>query len=122
MEKAAEVVGAYARWSVMLPDEWSTGATGVAFLNIPPLPALPEPLRGKSVIALHGCYSGERPEDGEELLRPVREKLGEPIMDTFGAMPFAAMDSISMDSIDPMGPASTQRCWAISRPRPSKRS
>jgi len=56
----------------MLPDDWSTG---VAFLNIPPLPALPEPLRGKSVIVLHGCYCGERLEDGEELLRPVREKL-----------------------------------------------
>ena len=100
VQKAAEVVGAYARWSAMLPDEWSTG---VAFLNIPPLPALPEPLRGKSVIALRGCYCGESPEAGEELLHPVREELGEPIMDTFGKMPFAAMDSISMDPVDPMG-------------------
>ena len=100
VQKAAEVVGAYARWSAMLPDEWSTG---VAFLNVPPLPALPEPLRGKSVIALRGCYCGESPEAGEELLHPVREELGEPIMDTFGKMPFAAMDSISMDPVDPMG-------------------
>jgi FAD/FMN-containing dehydrogenase len=100
MEKAAEVLGAYARWSAGLPDEWSTG---VAFLNIPPLPALPELLRGRSVIALRGCYCGESPGDGEEMLRPVREELGEPIMDTFGPMPFAAMDSISMDPVDPMG-------------------
>jgi FAD binding domain/Berberine and berberine like len=100
MEKAAEVLDAYARWSATLPDEWTTG---VAFLNIPPLPALPEPLRGRSVIALRGCYCGEKPETGEELLRPVREGLGEPIMDTFGPMPFAAMDSISMDPVDPMG-------------------
>jgi hypothetical protein len=100
MERAAEVLDAYARWSVDLPDEWSTG---VAFLNIPPLPALPETLRGKSVIALRGCYCGEKPEDGEDSLRPVREELGEPIMDTFGPMPFAAMDSISMDPVDPMG-------------------
>jgi hypothetical protein len=75
----------------------------VAFLNIPPLPALPELLRGKSVIALRGCYCGESPGDGEELVRPVREELGEPIMDTFGAMPYAAMDSISMDPVDPIG-------------------
>ena len=75
----------------------------MAFLNIPPLPALPETLRGKSVIALRGCYCGEKPEDGEDSLRPVREELGEPIMDTFGPMPFAAMDSISMDPVDPMG-------------------
>jgi FAD/FMN-containing dehydrogenase len=100
MEKAAEVLGAYARWSAGLPDEWSTG---VAFLNIPPLPALPDLLRGRSVIALRGCYCGESPGDGEEMLRPVREELGEPIMDTFGPMPFAAMDSISMDPVDPMG-------------------
>jgi FAD binding domain-containing protein/berberine-like enzyme len=100
MEKAAEVVGAYAHWSKDLPDEWSTG---VAFLNVPPLPAVPEPLRGKSVVALRGCFSGERPEDGEEMLRPVREELGETIMDTFGPMPFAAMDAISMDPVDPMG-------------------
>jgi hypothetical protein len=33
----------------------------------------------------------------------VREELGETIMDTFGPMPFAAMDSISMDPVDPMG-------------------
>src|SRR5919199_452262 len=78
-------------------------STGVAFLNPPPLPALPEPLRGKSVIALRGCYCGESPGDGEELVRPMCEELGEPIMDTFAAMPFAAMDSISMDPVDPMG-------------------
>ncbi len=100
VEKAPEVLDAYARWSAELPDEMSTG---VAFLNVPPLPALPEPLRGRSVIALRGCYCGESPGDGEELVRPMREELGEPIMDTFAAMPFAAMDSISMDPVDPMG-------------------
>jgi hypothetical protein len=100
VQKAPEVLKAYARWSADLPDEWSTG---VAFLNIPPLPAVPEPLRGKSVVALRGCYCGDSPEDGEEQLRPVREELGETIMDTFGPMPFAAMDAISMDPVDPMG-------------------
>jgi FAD/FMN-containing dehydrogenase len=100
VEKAPEVLEAYARWSADLPDEMTSG---VAFLNVPPLPALPELLRGKSVIALRGCYCGETPGDGEELVRPMREELGEPIMDTFGMMPYAAMDSISMDPVDPMG-------------------
>jgi UDP-N-acetylenolpyruvoylglucosamine reductase len=100
MEKAKEVLEVFARWTKNLPDEWSTG---VAFLNVPPLPAVPEPLRGKSVIALRGCYCGGNPEDGEEFLRPVREELGETIMDTFGPMPFAALDAISMDPVDPMG-------------------
>jgi hypothetical protein len=100
VEKAPEVLEAYARWSADLPDEMTSG---VAFLNVPPLPALPDLLRGKSVIALRGCYCGETPGDGEELVRPMREELGEPIMDTFGMMPYAAMDSISMDPVDPMG-------------------
>ena len=100
VEKARVVLDAYARWSADLPDEMTSG---VAFLNVPPLPALPEPLRGKSVIALRGCYCGESPGEGEELVRPMREELSEPIMDTFGMMPYAAMDSISMDPVDPMG-------------------
>ena len=50
-----------------------------------------------------GCYSGANPEDGEEMFRPVREGLGDPVMDTFGVMPVAAMDAISMDPVDPMG-------------------
>ncbi len=99
VEKAPEALDLYARWSAELPNEMSTAA---AFLNIPPLPFVPEPLRDKSVIALRGCYCGENPEDGEDLVRPLRE-LGEPIMDTFEVMPCAAMDSISMDPVDPIG-------------------
>ena len=100
VEKAREVLGLYARWSAGLPDEMTTA---VAFMNVPPLPHLPEPLRGRSVVVVKGCYCGERPGDGEELLRPVREELGEPIMDTFGELPVTAMDAISKDPVDPMG-------------------
>ena len=61
VEKAPDVLDAYARWSVGLPDEMTTA---VAFLNVPPLPLLPEPLRGRSVVVVRGCYCGEKPEDG----------------------------------------------------------
>ena len=98
-EMAQEVLNAYARWTEDLPDEM---ASAVAFLNIPPLPFVPEPLRGRSVVTFRACYCGEDPGVGEELVRPLRE-LGEPIMDTFGEMPVAAMDAISMDPVDPMG-------------------
>lgn len=99
VERAAEVLDLYARWSAELPDEVTTS---VAFLNIPPLPFVPEPLRGKSVVTLRACYCGEKLKDGEALIRPLRE-MGEPIMDTFSVMPYAAMDAISMDPVDPMG-------------------
>jgi FAD/FMN-containing dehydrogenase len=100
VEKALEVLNAYARWSADLPDEMTTA---VAFMNVAPLPRLPEPLRGRSVVVVKGCYCGERPQDGEEMFRPVREGLGEPLIDTFREMPVAEMDKISMDPVNPLG-------------------
>jgi FAD/FMN-containing dehydrogenase len=100
MEQAREVLELYAGWDEGLPDEMTSA---VAFLNFPPVPGLPEPLRGGSFVAVRGCYCGERLEDGEELLRPARQELGEPIVDTFRIMPFAATDAIGMDPVDPIG-------------------
>ena len=100
IERAPEVLDRYARWSAGLPDEMTTAVT---FMNIPPLPHLPEPLRGKPIVVVKGCYCGERPEDGGEMFRPIREGLGEPMVDTFGELPVAAMDAISKDPVDPMG-------------------
>lgn len=100
VERAREVLDLYARWSVDLPDEMTTAVT---FLNVPPLPDIPEPLRGGSFIVVRGCYCGEEPERGAEMFRPVREGLGEPVMDTFAVIPCAAMDAISMDPVDPLG-------------------
>jgi FAD/FMN-containing dehydrogenase len=100
VEKAQEVLSFYADWSAELPDEMTTA---VAFMNIPPRPSLPKPLQGQSVIVVKGCFCGEKLSDAEELFRPVREGFGAPIMDTFKALPVAAMDAISMDPVDPMG-------------------
>lgn len=99
VEKASEVLELYASWVSELPDEMTTA---VVFLNFPPLPALPEPLRGKSVVAVRGCYCGDHPETGEKLMQPWHE-LGEPVMEDFRTMPCSEMDSISMDPTDPVG-------------------
>ena len=100
VERAREVLELYSRWVETLPDEMTSA---VAFLNFPPLPQVPDPLRGGSFIAVRGCYCGEPPERGEELLKPWRERIGEPIVDTFRVMPYAAIDAISMDPVDPLG-------------------
>jgi FAD/FMN-containing dehydrogenase len=100
VEKAEEVLELYSRWAQDLPEEVTSA---VAFLNVPPIPDVPEPLRGRSVISVRFCYTGEDlAEKGEELLAPWRG-FGEPIMDTFGVMPYEAMDMISMDPVDPLG-------------------
>ncbi|HEX5850624.1 MAG TPA: BBE domain-containing protein, partial [Rubrobacter sp.] len=100
VERAREVLNAYARWSEGLPEEMTTA---VAFMNVPPLPHLPEPLRGRSVVVVKGAYAGGGPRDGEEMFRAVREGFGRPIVDTFGRMPVAEMGRISMDPVDPLG-------------------
>ena len=99
VERAPEVLELYSRWAETLPDEM---ATAVAFMNFPPLPMIPEPLRGGSFVSVRGCYCGDPPEAGEELLGPWRE-FGEPEVDTFGVMPYRQMDMISMDPVDPIG-------------------
>jgi hypothetical protein len=82
------------------------------------VPELPEPLRGGSFISVRGCYCGEPVEAGEELLRPWRE-FGEPLVDTFGVMPYREMDMISMDPPIPWGSTLTSRCFTSSPRRPS---
>jgi hypothetical protein len=51
---------------------------------------------------VRGCYCGEPPEEGEELLRPWRA-FGEPVVDMFRVMSYREMDMISMDPVDPLG-------------------
>ena len=99
MERAPEVLDLFSRWVETLPDEVTAAVT---FLNIPPIPHIPEPLRGGSFISVRSCYCGEPPEAGEELLRPWRD-FGEPVVDTFRVMSYREMDMISMDPVDPIG-------------------
>src|SRR5918998_103778 len=56
VERAEEVLELYSRWAEDLPEEVTSAVT---FLNIPPMPHVPEPLRGRSVIAVRFCYTGE---------------------------------------------------------------
>jgi hypothetical protein len=100
VEKAPEVLDLYSRWVSDLPDEMTSS---VAFLNFPPLPALPEALRGESVISVRACYCGNPPEAGEGLMGSWRELDGPPIVDTFRTMPWSEMNAISMDPTDPVG-------------------
>src|SRR4028118_830326 len=92
VERADEVLKLYSRWSAGLPDEVTSG---VAFMNFPPFEEIPEPLRGNSLMAVRFCYTGgDLQEKGEELLRPWREEIGEPVVDTFGVMPYGATGAV----------------------------
>ena len=84
---AAEVLGAWAAWTKDAPEEvMSVGR----LLQIPPIPEMPEPLRGRQVVVVEAAFLGAEAE-GRELLRPLRE-LG-PELDTVAMMPAAGTDA-----------------------------
>ncbi len=94
---AKEVFQHYRIWAANAPDELTSS---VLLMNFPPIPALPDFLRGQSFAMVRGCYCG--PVDaGETLLRHWRD-WQTPLLDDFQAMPFSQAASISNDPIDPM--------------------
>jgi FAD/FMN-containing dehydrogenase len=99
VEQGQKALTLFAQWAKEIPDEITAA---FAFMNIPPLPAVPEVLRGRSVVVMKGCYCGEDPRLGEKLFAPLRT-IHKPIADTFTHLPVTAMDAISKDPVDPMG-------------------
>lgn len=99
IEQGQEALAVYAQWMNQAPDEITSA---FVFMNFPEVPAIPETLRGRSVVIIKGCYCGENPGRGEALFKPVR-MLAKPIADTFGVMPVAAMDAIGKDPVEPTG-------------------
>jgi len=80
----------------MVPDEMTSVGR---ILQFPPLPFIPEPVRGKSFVVVEAIYAGD-PADGELWLSPLRDL--EPVMDTVTTMPIAELSRLHMD---PEGPA-----------------
>ncbi len=94
-ERAGEVLEAWRRWSVGAPDE----VTSIGrMLQFPPMPEIPEPMRGNSFTVIEAVYLGSE-ERGAELLAPLRE-LG-PTMDTFAMTDPVGLLGLHMD---PPGP------------------
>ncbi|AEA23706.1 FAD linked oxidase domain protein [Pseudonocardia dioxanivorans CB1190] len=96
-DAAAAVLHGWRAWAPTLPDDASTS---VALLQLPPDPALPEPLRGRSVVHLRFCHLGT-PDEGERLLAPMRA-LAPALLDAVAEMPYAAIDAVHMDPTTPM--------------------
>ncbi|MFG2038051.1 FAD-binding oxidoreductase [Dactylosporangium sp. NPDC048998] len=94
---AAEVLHAYRAWTAGLPEEMSTS---VALLRLPPLPELPEPLRGAFVAHLRVAYLGT-PEDGDAMLAPMRA-AAPALIDDVSWLPYTAIDSVHRDPVDPV--------------------
>jgi FAD/FMN-containing dehydrogenase len=96
LQRGTEVLRAWRRWVETVPDE----VTSVGrFMQFPPIPAIPEPLRGNA-FALIEATSLLGQAETDELLRPLRE-LG-PAMDTFKTMPVRELKHLHMDPEHPV--------------------
>jgi FAD/FMN-containing dehydrogenase len=91
VERAAEVLRAWREWVETVPEE----VTSVGrVMHFPPLPMVPEPMRGSSFAIVEAVFTGPESK-GNELVRPLRE-LG-PAMDTFAAVSPTALQDLHMD-------------------------
>jgi FAD binding domain len=95
-EQAAEVLTRYVEWAETAPN--SVSASG-RMLQIPPLPEIPEFIRGRQIVVINGAVLGTEAE-ADEILAPLRE-LG-PEIDTFGAAPLDSLIRLHMDPEPPM--------------------
>jgi hypothetical protein len=96
-ELGASAFRAYRDWAATAPEEITSVAR---LLRPPPIPDVPEPLRGVPLITIDACFTGDAAA-GDELIAPLRA-IGEPIMDTFGPMPAAGLCRIHMDPEQPV--------------------
>ncbi len=96
MERAREVLNAWSSWVETTPVEVTSAGR---LLQVPPLPDIPEPFRGRSLVVVEAAVIGSEA-DGAELLAPLRA-LG-PEIDTFQMMPAAALSHLHMDPEQPV--------------------
>jgi hypothetical protein len=95
-EQGADVLRAYLDWIRTVPDELSTG---FRFLSLPPIPEVPEPLRGVPVFDVTGAYDGD-PAEGAALLDTLRG-VAEPYMDNWAEIPASGLSRIYGDPEQP---------------------
>ncbi|MDP9867569.1 FAD-binding oxidoreductase [Streptosporangium brasiliense] len=95
-ERAAEVLEAFREITADAPEELSVWFD---LLSFPPLPFLPDLLRGKALVAVDATFLGEGGE-GQDLLRRL-DKIGGAVMDSRGVLPVAELGGICAEPTDP---------------------
>ncbi|MBT2419072.1 FAD-binding oxidoreductase [Streptomyces sp. ISL-22] len=96
-EHTEALLRAWADWTRTVPDEMCSAFT---LLRLPPIPEIPEPLRGGFWARVAIAWPGD-PAEGERLLAPIRSAA--PVaVDTVEEMPYAALDRIHMEPQDPL--------------------
>ncbi len=101
IEAAVDILKAYRAFMEGAPDEIGGGAV---ILSAPPEEFVPEPVRGKPVLAIVACYVGPA-DTGERAFAPLRE--WDPALEMLGPMPYEAVQGL----IAPGNPPGRQQYW-----------
>jgi len=96
-ERMADVLRAWTAWHPGTPE---TMISSFAVLRLPPLPELPEPLRGAFLVHLRFAYTGTAA-DGERMIAPLRA-AAPAVLDTVADMPYTAVASIHNEPTEPL--------------------
>ena len=94
--RAGEVLRAYEAWTRDLTE---AATTCVRLLHVPPLPDLPDFLRGQAFVGVDGAIDAPEAE-AAALLEPLRA-LG-PAIDTFDVLPASQLGLVHMDPPEPV--------------------
>ncbi|MBX5442965.1 MAG: FAD-binding oxidoreductase, partial [Solirubrobacteraceae bacterium] len=97
VEAAADVLRAWLGWAPGAPPEITTS---LRILRLPPVPDVPEPMRGVPVVALDGVALADAA-GGEALLAPLRAAAA-PMLDGWAEMPAAAAVRVHGDPEQPV--------------------
>jgi FAD/FMN-containing dehydrogenase len=95
-DQASDVLHGWLEWTGGMPEEMTSVGR---LMNFPPIPEVPDPLRGKSFTVVEAIYCGD-PADGEGLVAPLRE-LGSVGMDTNAVQLPAGIAELHMDPPEP---------------------
>jgi FAD/FMN-containing dehydrogenase len=89
---AERVLTAWAQWAETAPDHVTTS---FRIMQLPPIEALPEFLRGRNVVIIDGAVQGD-----PAVIEPLRALA--PEIDTFGMAPAPALVRLHQDPEEPM--------------------
>jgi FAD/FMN-containing dehydrogenase len=95
-ERAAEVMHAWREWTLTVPHEVTSSAR---IMQIPPIPDVPEFLRGRNFVTIDAAVLGDRA-FGAEAVQALRDL--EPEIDTFDMVPPVALSRLHNDPEEPM--------------------
>lgn len=96
-EHAEAVLAAWSEWTRTVPERM---CSAFAVLRMPPIPQIPEPIRGGFWARVAVAWTGD-PAEGERLLAPLRAAA--PVaVDWVEEMPYTDIDRVHLDPQDPL--------------------